>query len=139
MPTTAQLVVPDVVPEAPVAAFVQVTTVTPMLSEAAPPRSIGDEEAEYVGEEVGAVIVQVGAVASYVTVRTSVPTFPAASLARTVIALFPGVSATLAALQLVVPAAVPEAPVAAFVHVTVVTPTLSDALPPSETDADAVA
>jgi hypothetical protein len=85
------------------------------------------------------VIVQTGAVPSYVTVMTSVPAFPAASLARTVMILFPGVSATLARLQLVVPDAVPEAPVAAFVHVTVVTPMLSDALPESDTDAEEVA
>jgi hypothetical protein len=52
--------------------------------------------------------------------------------------LFPGVSATDATLQLVVPAAVPEAPVPAFVHVTVVTPMLSDAVPPSGTVAEAV-
>jgi hypothetical protein len=52
--------------------------------------------------------------------------------------LFPGVSATDATLQLVVPLAVPEAPVAAFVHVTVVTPTLSDAVPPRGTVAEAV-
>jgi hypothetical protein len=64
IPTTAQLVVPAAVPEAPVAAFVHVTVVTPTLSEAVPPRSIGEEEAAYVGEDVGVVIVHVGAVAS---------------------------------------------------------------------------
>jgi hypothetical protein len=138
MPVTLQLVVPVPAPDAPVAAFVHVTDVTPMLSDAVPPRESGDDEVVYVGEDVGVVIVHVGATESYVTVRTSVPTFPAASLARTVIAFAPAASATLATLQLVVPVAGPEAPVAAFVHVTVVTATLSEAVPPSATVPDVV-
>ncbi len=48
------------------------------------------------------------------------------------IALLPEFSATLQD-QLVVPDAVTVLPVAAFAHVTCVTPTLSDALPPSPT------
>jgi hypothetical protein len=64
IPTTAQLVVPTAVPEAPVAALVHVTIVTPTLSDAVPPRSIGEEEAAYVGDAVGVVIVHAGAVAS---------------------------------------------------------------------------
>jgi hypothetical protein len=138
MPVTLQLVVPVAEPEAPVAAFVHVTAVTPMLSDAVPPRESGDDEVVYVGDDVGVVIVHVGATESYVTVRTSVPTFPAASLARTVIAFAPAASATLATLQLVVPVAVPETPVATFVHVTVATPMLSEAVPPSATVPDVV-
>jgi hypothetical protein len=56
-----------------------------------------------------------------------------------VITLFPATSASDATLQLVVPVAVPDAPFAAFVHVTVVTPTLSEAVPPSERGVEAVA
>jgi hypothetical protein len=69
----------------------------------------------------------------------SVPTLPAASRARTVSTLFPATSTTDAIVQLVVPLAVPEAPVAEFVHVTAVTPTLSDAVPPRASGVDAVA
>jgi type III secretory pathway component EscS len=137
-PVRLQLVVPVAVPEAPVAAFVHVTVVTPTLSDALPPRESGDEAVVYVGDDVGVVIVHAGAVASYVTVRTSVPTFPAASRARTVIGLFPAASVTDATLQAVVPVAVPDAPFAAFVHVTWVTPMLSEALPPSATVPDVV-
>jgi hypothetical protein len=61
IPTTAQLAVPAAVPEAPVAALVHVTVVTPMLSEAVPPRDRGEEAVAYAGEEVGVVIVHVGA------------------------------------------------------------------------------
>jgi hypothetical protein len=75
--------------------------------------------------------VQVGDVESYVTVITSAPAFPAASRATTTIALSPATSTIDAMLQLVVPEAVPFAPVARFVHTTVATPTLSDAVPPS--------
>jgi hypothetical protein len=64
IPTSAQLVVPPAVPELPVAAFVHVTCVTPTLSDAVPPRDRGEEAVVYVGEEVGVVIVQVGAPAS---------------------------------------------------------------------------
>jgi hypothetical protein len=52
------------VPEAPVAAFVHVTVVTPMLSDALPPGETDAEEVAYAGVEVGEVIVQVGTVAS---------------------------------------------------------------------------
>jgi hypothetical protein len=137
-PTTLQLVVPIATPEAPVAALVHVTCVTPMLSEALPPMSIGEEAVAYVGDAVGVAIVQVGEVGSYVTVIVSAPAFPAASRARTVITLSPAASAIDAALHDVVPAAVPEAPVPALVHVTVVTPVLSEAVPPSDTVAEAV-
>jgi hypothetical protein len=64
IPATLQLVVPEAVPEAPVAAFVHVTVVTPMPSEAVPPSERGVEAVAYVGDDVGVVIVQVGAVAS---------------------------------------------------------------------------
>jgi hypothetical protein len=130
IPTTLQLVVPTAVPEAPVAALVHVTTVTPRLSEALPPMSIGEEAVAYVGLAVGVAIAAVGAVVSQLTVIASAPTFPAASRARTVMTLSPAESAIDVALHDVVPEAVPEAPLAAFVHVTCVTPMLSEALPP---------
>jgi hypothetical protein len=82
------------------------------------------------------VIVHTGAVTSggvYVTVSTSVPVFPDPSCAVTVMALAPDTSAMPATLQLVVPTAVPDPPVAAFTHVTDVTPTLSEAVPPRST------
>jgi hypothetical protein len=64
IPSTLQLVDPMAVPEAPVAAFVQLTVITPTSSDAVPPRSIGEEDAVYVAEEVGYVIVAVGATPS---------------------------------------------------------------------------
>jgi hypothetical protein len=138
MPTTAQFVVPPAVPEAPVAALVHVTCARPRLSDAVPPSEIGEEAVVYVGEEVGDVMAHVGAVPSYITVSVSVAVFPAASRATTAITLFPETSATEAIVQLVVPVAVPFAPVARFVHTTAVTPTLSDAVPPSESGEEAV-
>ncbi len=60
---------------------------------------------------VGVVIVATGAVLSRVTVKTSVPTFPAASRARTVMMLSPAFSAIPEIVQLVVPVAVPVPPV----------------------------
>jgi hypothetical protein len=69
---------------------------------------------------------------------TSLPAFPAASRATTTIALSPPARAIDAMLQLVVPVAVPFAPVARFVHTTVVTPTLSEAVPPRESGEDPV-
>ena len=59
----------------------------------------------------------------------SVPLLLAASFAVTVIALLPSLNATLQD-QLVVPVAVVVTPVAALVHVTCVTPTASEAVPP---------
>jgi hypothetical protein len=53
IPRTLQLVVPIAVPDAPVEALVHVTVPTPMLSDALPPRSMGDKVAVYVAEEVG--------------------------------------------------------------------------------------
>jgi hypothetical protein len=139
MPVIVQLVVPEAVPDPPVAAFTHVIDVTPTLSDAVPPRSTLEDDVAYVGDTVGVVIVHVGEEESYVTVIASVPTFPAASRARTVMTLSPAASAMPRTLQLEVPIAVPEAPVAALVHVTVVTPMLSEALPPrSIGDEDAV-
>jgi hypothetical protein len=129
---TLQLVVPEAVPEAPLAAFVHVTVATPTLSEAVPASATVANVVVYVGDEVGVVIVHVGTVPSYVTVSVSVPTFPAPSRARTVMTLFPEASAIPRTLQFVVPFAVPEAPVAAFVHVTAARPIASDAVPPRE-------
>jgi hypothetical protein len=130
MPVIVQPVVPTAVPDPPVAAFTHVTDVTATLSDAAPPRSTLDDDVAYVGDAVGVVIVQPGAAESYVTVIVSVPTFPAASRARTVMTLFPEASAMPRTLQLDVPIAVPEAPVAAFVQLTCATPTSSEAVPP---------
>jgi hypothetical protein len=64
--------------------------------------------------------------------------FPAASRAVTVMTLFPADSPTEATVQLVVPLALPDPPVAAFVHVTAVTPTASEAVPASATGVDEV-
>jgi hypothetical protein len=125
-----QLVVPDAVPEPPVAWFVHVTEATPMLSEAFPPSEMVGEAVFVVGEEVGDVMVHVGLVLSRVTVIVSEPTFPAASRARTRMTFAPATSATLATLQLVVPVALPEVPVVSFVQVTAVTATSSEAVPP---------
>src|SRR2546422_466711 len=60
----------------------------------------------------------------------SVAVLPAASVAVTVSTFVPGCRTIPLAVQLVVPVAVPLPP-ALFVHVTWVTPTLSDAVPPS--------
>ena len=65
-----------------------------------------------------------------VTVKVSVAVLPAASRAVTVSTFDPGCRTIPLAVQLVVPVAVPLPP-ALFVHVTWVTPTLSDAVPPS--------
>jgi len=65
-----------------------------------------------------------------VTVNVSVAVLPAASVAVTVSTFVPGCRTIPLAVQLVVPVAVPLPP-ALFVHVTWVTPTLSDAVPPS--------
>src|SRR5436190_736268 len=65
-----------------------------------------------------------------VTVKMSVAVLPAASRAVTVSTFDPGGRTIPLAVQLVVPVAVPLPP-ALFVHVTWVTPTLSDAVPPS--------
>ena len=65
MPEADQLVVPVAVPLPPWL-LVHVTWVTPMLSEAVPPRVSGLELVLYVGFEVGEVIVTVGGVVSAV-------------------------------------------------------------------------
>src|SRR5207245_7071522 len=64
------------------------------------------------------------------TVTVAVPVLPAASCAVTVSTLVPGCSTIPPAVQLVVPLTVPLPP-RLFAHVTCVTPTLSDAVPPS--------
>src|SRR5260221_11116158 len=69
----------------------------------------------------------------YVTVSGAPPVLPAASCAVTVIAFTPDTSATLAMLQLPVPVALPLALFAALRQVTLVTPTLSDAVPANAT------
>src|SRR5215218_3773426 len=52
--------------------------------------------------------------------------------------LLPATSGTAAAVQALVPLADPLAPLAAFAQVTAATPTLSDADPPTATEADDV-
>jgi hypothetical protein len=80
---------------------------------------------------VGEVKATVGGVVSFnVTVKVSVPVLPAASRAVTVSTFVPSRSTIPLAVQLVVPVAVPLPP-RLFAHVTWVTPTLSDAVPPS--------
>ena len=64
-----------------------------------------------------------------VTVRVSVPVFRAVSWAVTVITLSPSCNDMLEIVQLVVPEAVPFPP-RSFCQVTLVTPTLSEAVPP---------
>ena len=65
-----------------------------------------------------------------VTVKLAVAVLPVASRAVTVSAFVPGKSMIRVAVQLVVPMAVPL-PTRSLAHVTRVTPTLSDAVPPS--------
>ncbi len=80
----------------------------------------------------GVAIETVGEVVSggvYVTVRVSVAVFPAASRAVTVRRFVPAWRTIPLTVQLVVPLAVPLPP-RSFVHVTWVTPTLSEAAPP---------
>jgi hypothetical protein len=72
-------------------------------------------------------------------VIVSVPAFPAASRATTTIVLSPAARAIDATLQEVVPEAVPFAAVVRFVHTTVVTPTLSEAVPARASGVEAVA
>jgi len=69
-----------------------------------------------------------------VTVSVTAPVLPAASNAVTVNTLEPGCNAIPLAVQLVVPVAVPEPPLL-FVQRTLVTPTLSDAVPCRVTEA----
>ena len=84
-----------------------------------------------VAPAAGAVIDTAGGVVSLnVTVKVSVAVLPAASRAVTVSPFAPGCRTIPLAVQLVVPVAVPLPP-ALFTHVTWVTPTLSDAVPPS--------
>src|SRR4030095_4383971 len=84
--------------------------------------------------EAGPVTATVGGVVSLrLTVRVACLVLPAASRAVTVMMLVPACSAIAPADQLVVPAAVPLLP-RLFVHVTCVTPTLSEAVPPSASE-----
>src|SRR5512147_2327192 len=89
MPDTDQDVVPVAVPPPP-RSFAQVTWVTPMLSDAEPPRFTELLFVVYVAAAVGDVIVTVGAVVSLnVTVRVAVPVLPTASDAVTVMTFVP--------------------------------------------------
>jgi len=71
-----------------------------------------------------------GVVSLKVTVTVAVPMLPAASRPVTVSTFAPGCRTIPLAVQLVVPVAVPPPP-RELVHVTWVTPTLSDAVPAS--------
>jgi len=85
---------------------------------------------ETVAPLTGAVIATVGAVVSLtVTVKLAVAVLPEASRAVTVSTLVPSWRMMPLAVQLVIPLAVPLPP-RLFAHVTCVTPTLSDAVPP---------
>src|SRR3990172_6175555 len=131
MPVADQVEVPVAVPVPP-RSLVQLTCVTPTLSEAVPPRVRGLVLVLYVALDVGAVMDTLGGVVSggeKVTVRLSVAVLPAASRAVTVRTFDPDWSATPLAVQDVVPLAVPLPP-RLFVQVTWVTPTLSEAVPP---------
>src|SRR5204862_3335653 len=132
MPPAVQLVVPLAVPLPP-RLFAQVTCVTPTLSDAVPPSARDDVGVLYVEPAVGVVIATVGSEASNVTVMLAVLVFPTASFAVTVSTLAPDCSTIPLAVQLVVPVAVPLPP-RLFAQVTCVTPTLSDAVPPSARD-----
>ncbi|PYN53361.1 MAG: hypothetical protein DMD92_20390 [Candidatus Rokuibacteriota bacterium] len=132
MPLAVQLVVPVAVPLPP-RVFAQVTCVTPTLSDAVPPSARDDVGVLYVEPAVGVVIATVGSEASNVTVMLAVLVFPTASFAVTVSTLAPDCSTIPLAVQLVVPVAVPLPP-RLFAQVTCVTPTLSDAVPPSARD-----
>src|SRR5436853_2854172 len=84
-----------------------------------------------VAPSVGVVMAMVGAMASTpITVRLAVAVLPAASCAVTVSTFVPSWRTIPLAVQLVVPLAVPLPP-RLLAHVTWVTPTLSDAVPPS--------
>ena len=72
----------------------------------------------------------IGGVVSRVTVTLAVAVLPAASCAVTVSTFVPSWRAIPLAVQLVVPVAVPLPP-RLFTHVIWITPTLSDAVPPS--------
>jgi hypothetical protein len=105
-----------------------------MLSDAVPEIVTDADAVEYEDAEVGAPIVIVGAVesdAEYVTVKMSVPTFPAASRALTVMTFEPTCNPMDDAAQLVVPDALPPPP-RLLLQLTDETPTLSEALPPIE-------
>src|SRR5512138_739848 len=126
---TDQFVVPVAVPLPPWL-LLHVTCVTPTLSAAVPPSVNELVVVLNVLAEVGVVMVTLGGVGSYVTVKLSVPVFPAASRAVTVSTLLPDCNAIPLTDQLVVPVAVPLPP-RLLLHVTCVTPTLSAAVPPS--------
>ena len=104
------------------------TPTTPTLSEALAETVIVPAT---VPPAAGAVIETVGCMASTpVTVRLAVAVLPAASCAVTVSTFVPSWRAIPLAVQLVVPLAVPLPP-RLLAHVTWVTPTLSDAVPPN--------
>src|SRR5258707_14452356 len=119
--------VPVADPAPPVAELLHLTELMPLAgSVAVPARAIGEELVAKVGV-AGVVMVTVGAVVSRVTAITAVWTFPAVSVAETVIVLRPGKRATEAD-HVAVPLAVPEPP-AEFAQVTLATATLSEAVP----------
>ena len=80
---------------------------------------------------MGPVVETLGGVVERVTVRVAVDVFPAVSVAVTVIVLDPAIRGT-AAVQTVVPVAVPLAETAGLDQLTLATATLSLAVPPME-------
>jgi hypothetical protein len=134
IPLTVQVVVPEAVPLPP-RLLTHVTCVTPTLSLARPPRLSVEVPVVMAPLVVGDVMLTVGRVVSEtvvvrVAVSVAVAVFPAASRAVTVTTFVPASSGIPAALQLAVPVAVPLPP-RSLTHVTCVTPTLSDAVPPT--------
>jgi hypothetical protein len=135
--------VPVAVPDCEVAAFDQSTRFSPTLSKASPPSVTEPAVVGYVALLVGEVIVTDGPTVSRVTVIVSVEVFPAVSVAVTVIVFLPNSSESTEmgalseielSLQVVVPVAVPDVELVEFVHVTLATATLSEAVPLRATD-----
>lgn len=116
-PGTVHVPVPVAVPDPP-AALLQVTDVRPTSSLAVPPSETMFWLVVNVVADVGDVIVTVGAAASYVTVIVSVAIWPAESWTVTVIGFEPASNTIPLTVQLVVPVAVPLAPVREFAQVT---------------------
>lgn len=116
-PGTVHVPVPVAVPDPP-AALLQVIDVNPTSSLAVPPSETMFWLVVNVADDVGLVMVTVGAAASYVTVIVSVACWPALSWTVTVIGLDPASRTMPDTDHDVVPVAVPDAPVLEFAQVT---------------------
>jgi hypothetical protein len=130
-----QVVVPVAEPDAGTDGFDQAMLATPTLSLAVPPMARGLAFVTALPVAFGSVISTAGATESCLIVIVSVLVLPAVSVTVTVMALSPATSAIGATVQEVVPVTTPTAPFAALTQVTVATPTLSEAVPPSAIDA----